>query len=259
VFAVRAFAAALQRQHQFIWSPLDSKIMGGMVSSLWQRLFGGQKEYKICIVGLDNAGKTVRLHICCITFGFVVLISDWSQTCLYQMNMGEVVATKPTIGSNVEEVNYQGLKLVCWDLGGQESLRATWSTYFVGTDAVMMVVDSSDRERIGIVKEELWRILSHKVLFFRSIMRNNFIVDSSRWFFRHCCLQELQKAAVLVFANKQDVENKMTSAEIAKELNLIALKDINITWHIQTCCALTGDGLFEVCHFPVSTSNFVLY
>ena len=81
--------------------------------------------------------------------------------------MGEVVATKPTIGSNVEEVNYQGLKLVCWDLGGQESLRATWSTYFVGTDAVMMVVDSSDRERIGIVKEELWRILSHKVPCFR--------------------------------------------------------------------------------------------
>lgn len=79
------------------------------------------------------------------------------------MNMGEAVAAKPTIGSNVEEVNFQGLKLMCWDLGGQESLRATWSTYFVGTHAVMMVVDSQDRERIGIVKEELWRILAHKV------------------------------------------------------------------------------------------------
>jgi GTPase SAR1 family protein len=33
--------------------------------------------------------------------------------------MGEVVATKPTIGSNVEEVNYHNIKLVCWDLGGQ--------------------------------------------------------------------------------------------------------------------------------------------
>jgi signal recognition particle receptor subunit beta len=115
--------------------------MGGLFSSLWLRLFG-QKEFKICIVGLDNAGKT---------------------TCLYQMNMGEVVATKPTIGSNVEEVNFRNVKMVCWDLGGQESLRATWSTYFVGTHAIMMVVDSTDRERIGTVKEELWRILAHKV------------------------------------------------------------------------------------------------
>jgi hypothetical protein len=79
------------------------------------------------------------------------------------MNMGEVVATKPTIGSNVEEVNFRNVKMVCWDLGGQESLRATWSTYFVGTHAIMMVVDSTDRERIGTVKEELWRILAHKV------------------------------------------------------------------------------------------------
>lgn len=115
--------------------------MGGLISSLWLRLFG-QKEFKICIVGLDNAGKT---------------------TCLYQMNMGEVVATKPTIGSNVEEVNFRNVKMVCWDLGGQESLRATWSTYFVGTHAIMMVVDSTDRDRIGTVKEELWRILAHKV------------------------------------------------------------------------------------------------
>ncbi len=59
--------------------------------------------------------------------------------------------------------------------------------------------------------------------------------------------QDLEKAAVLIFANKQDMENKMGAAEIARELNLIGLKDINVTWHIQTCCALTGDGLFDVC------------
>jgi ADP-ribosylation factor-like protein 5B len=70
-------------------------------------------------------------------------------TVLYQLHLGEVVATKPTIGSNVEEVNYKNIKLVCWDLGGQESLRASWATYYVGTHAVMMVVDSTDRERIG--------------------------------------------------------------------------------------------------------------
>ena len=41
-------------------------------------------EHKICIVGLDNAGKT---------------------TILYQFLMNEVVQTSPTIGSNVEVNN----------------------------------------------------------------------------------------------------------------------------------------------------------
>lgn len=77
--------------------------------------------------------------------------------------MNETVHTKPTIGSNVEEVSINNIKLICWDLGGQQALRATWTTYFIGTHAIMMVVDSTDRERIQLVKEELWRILESKV------------------------------------------------------------------------------------------------
>jgi signal recognition particle receptor subunit beta len=46
-------------------------------------------------------------------------------------------------------------------------------------------------------------------------------------------VQELEKAAVLVFANKQDTDGKMSAAEIARELNLVALKDLSVTWHIQ--------------------------
>ncbi len=73
-------------------------------------------------------------------------------------------------------------------------------------------------------------------------------------------LQDLEKAAVLIFANKQDMENKMGAAEIARELNLIGLKDINVTWHIQTCCALTGDGLFDVCLLaPAHVFSRILY
>ena len=70
--------------------------MGGFISSLWKKLFSNTHEFKICIVGLDNAGKT---------------------TVLYQLSMGETVHTKPTIGSNVEEVFIRNVKLVCWDLG----------------------------------------------------------------------------------------------------------------------------------------------
>jgi ADP-ribosylation factor-like protein 5B len=57
--------------------------MGYIFSTLWRRLFGRDKEYKILIVGLHNAGKT---------------------TLLYKLALNEVIVTQPTIGSNVEEV-----------------------------------------------------------------------------------------------------------------------------------------------------------
>jgi ADP-ribosylation factor-like protein 5B len=50
-----------------------------------------------------------------------------------------------------------------WDLGGQESLRRSWSSYYMSTDAVMLVVDAADRDRVPLVREELW------VVFFRCL------------------------------------------------------------------------------------------
>jgi len=39
-----------------------------------------------------------------------------------------------------------------WDLGGQASLRASWPVYYKNTDAIICVVDSTDRQRLGLVK-----------------------------------------------------------------------------------------------------------
>ena len=103
-----------------------------------------------------------------------------------------------------------------WDLGGQESSRASWSTYYKQTNAVMLVVDSTDRERIPIIKTELERMLSS---------------------------EQLKSAVLLVFANKQDVKDAMTAAEISDALGLHAVKDHG--WHIQESCALTGFGLTD--------------
>lgn len=75
--------------------------------------FLGSTEHKIVMVGLDNAGKT---------------------TILYQLLMNEVVHTSPTIGSNVEEVVWKNLHFIMWDLGGQESLRSAWNTYYTNTE-----------------------------------------------------------------------------------------------------------------------------
>lgn len=168
--------------------------MGAVFSVLWNRLFGN-KEYKIVIVGLNNAGKT---------------------TILYSLHLGEVVVTQPTIGSNVEEIHYQNINFVVWDLGGQDSLRPSWSMYYINTQAVVFVVDSTDAERLTVVKEELFRLLE---------------------------CQDLKDACLLIFANKQDMKRAMGPTELAQRLNLHNIKNHN--WHMQACCGLTGEGLYD--------------
>ncbi|XP_065278754.1 putative ADP-ribosylation factor-like protein 5C [Emys orbicularis] len=165
--------------------------MGQLFAKLMS-IFGSQ-EHKVIIVGLDNAGKT---------------------TILYQFLMNEVVHTSPTIGSNVEEIILRKTHFLMWDIGGQETLRSTWNTYYSNTEFVILVIDSTDRERLTVTREELYKMLAH---------------------------EDLQNAAVLIFANKQDVKNSMTTSEISKFLTLSSIKDH--PWHIQGCCALTGEGL----------------
>ena len=63
-------------------------------------------------------------------------------------------AKSPTIGSNVEEIVCKNVHFFMWDIGGQESLRSSWNTYFADSDFVIFVVDSTDRERLPISKME---------------------------------------------------------------------------------------------------------
>ena len=70
--------------------------MGLTFSKLFERLFG-KKEMRILMLGLDAAGKT---------------------TILYKLKLGEVVSSVPTIGFNVETVEYKNIKFTVWDVGG---------------------------------------------------------------------------------------------------------------------------------------------
>lgn len=49
-------------------------------------------------------------------------------------SMNEVVHTSPTIGSNVEEIVVNNTRFLMWDIGGQESLRSSWNTYYTNTE-----------------------------------------------------------------------------------------------------------------------------
>lgn len=55
--------------------------------------------------------------------------------------------------------------------------------------------------------------------------------------------EDLQSSVILVYANKQDLKDAMTPAEITDALSLHSIK--NHDWHIQACSALTGEGLYD--------------
>lgn len=52
--------------------------------------------------------------------------------------MNEVVHTSPTIGSNVEEIVINNTRFLMWDIGGQESLRSSWNTYYTNTEVMIL-------------------------------------------------------------------------------------------------------------------------
>lgn len=147
------------------------------------------------MVGLDAAGKT---------------------TILYKLKLGEIVTTIPTIGFNVETVEYKNISFTVWDVGGQDKIRPLWRHYFQNTQGLIFVVDSNDRERVAESAEELAKMLSE---------------------------DELKDAVLLVFANKQDLPNALNVGELTEKLGLSSLR--NKTWHIQSTCATQGHGLYE--------------
>jgi len=50
------------------------------------------------------------------------------------------------------------------DVGGQKTLRSYWRNYFEKTDALIWVVDATDRLRMGDCREELASLLVQEVL-----------------------------------------------------------------------------------------------
>ena len=49
---------------------------------------------------------------------------------MYKLKLGEIVTTIPTIGFNVETVEYKNISFTVWDVGGQDKIRPLWRHYF---------------------------------------------------------------------------------------------------------------------------------
>ncbi|KAI9701075.1 MAG: ADP-ribosylation factor-like protein 2 [Candelina mexicana] len=153
------------------------------------------KEMRILMLGLDNAGKT---------------------TIVKRIMNEDVDKVSPTLGFIIKTIDYEGYKLNIWDVGGQKTLRSYWKNYFEKTDALIWVVDATDRLRIADCREELAGLLLE---------------------------ERLMGASLLIFSNKTDVDGCMSEEEIREGLRLDEIRTHK--WTIIRCSAITGIRLNE--------------
>ena len=107
-----------------------------------------------------------------------------------RLQVDEPITTTPTIGFNVETMQYKNIKFQVWDLGGQTAIRPYWRCYYPNTDAIIFVVDSADTDRIKTARTELMGMLEE---------------------------EELAGATLLVFANKQDQAGALKAPAVSAQ------------------------------------------
>ena len=172
-------------------------LLSSKLTSLWESISNlGGTQARILMLGLDAAGKT---------------------SILYKFKLNEQVTTIPTIGFNVETVTpLRNVSFTVWDIGGQATIRQLWRYYYQGTDGLIFIVDSTDRDRFVTAREELHAILDDA---------------------------DMAGVPVIVFANKQDLPRAVEPSKLVQELGLNTLRGHD--WYIQATSACSGLGLYE--------------
>lgn len=176
--------------------------MFALFSGLWEYLFQ-KDEYCILILGLDNAGKSTLLEQIKRMYG-----KNYSGLPF------EKITT--TVGLNIGKINMSHVKLIFWDLGGQQELQTLWDKYYEECHGVIFVIDSTDETRM----EE-----SHQAF-------NKVVQDP-----------QLQGIPLLILVNKQDLEGSQGVEAIKNFFNDDSSSNGQLDYFIQPTSALSGDGL----------------
>eukprot|EP00276_Gloeochaete_wittrockiana_P011364 CAMPEP_0184647628 /NCGR_PEP_ID=MMETSP0308-20130426/4607_1 /TAXON_ID=38269 /ORGANISM="Gloeochaete witrockiana, Strain SAG 46.84" /LENGTH=138 /DNA_ID=CAMNT_0027078775 /DNA_START=121 /DNA_END=534 /DNA_ORIENTATION=- len=114
------------------------RVLSSLFTQILQKLGLLNKQAKILLLGLDNAGKT---------------------TLLYVLKEGTVKSFVPTERAHVEEIQLGKLSFKAWDLGGHERVRTLWQDFLVDADAIIFMVDSGDSDRFPEASRELHALL----------------------------------------------------------------------------------------------------
>lgn len=156
-----------------------------------------KKEINVLCIGLDNSGKTTIIN---------KLKPEKTQA-------QDIV---PTVGFTVEKFISQSLNFTVFDMSGSGRYRNLWEHYYKTAQAVIFVLDSSDKLRMVVAKEELDMLLQHPEITQRRV-------------------------PILVFANKMDLKDSLSPVQCSNKMGLHDLT--NKPWHICASNGLTGEGL----------------
>jgi len=165
-----------------------------------------EKEIRLLMLGLDNAGKT---------------------TILKKFNGDPIDEVSPTLGFNIKTLEFKSFKLNIWDVGGQKSLRSYWRNYYEENDGLIWVVDSADKRRLDNCREELQILLKEEKLAGASLL-----IFANK--------QDLPGAL-----SHQQISDALGLSERVNyeegQCSIVA----NRHWKIVDCSAITGQGLLE--------------
>jgi len=168
----------------------------GILQRLLDAIGFAKPQCKVLCVGLDNSGKsTVIQHL-----------KPDKKNALKEVT--------PTVGFNVEQFSRSSIDFTVFDMSGAGKYRNLWEHYYKDAQAIIFVIDCSDKLRMCVVKEELQAMLQNK---------------------------HTVNVPTLFFANKIDISDHLTPVECVQYLDLDAVKDR--PWHITPSNALTGAGL----------------
>ena len=183
-----------------------------MVQRFLDAIGFAKPQCKVLCVGLDNSGKsTVIQHLKPkqVTRKFEGFAFAPNRiNCATQVAMKEIT---PTVGFNVEQFARSGINFTVFDMSGAGKYRPLWEHYFKDANAIIFVIDCSDKLRMCRVKEELKMLLEHP---------------------------DTKGIPTLFFANKIDISDHLNPVECVQYLDLDNVKDR--PWHITPSNALTG-------------------
>ena len=171
----------------------------GFFNKLAQWLGMKKKNANVIVIGLDNSGKSTIVN----------------KLKPEESKRHDIV---PTIGFNVEKFVTKALSFTAFDMSGQGRYRNLWEHYYRECHGIIFVLDSGDKLRMSVAKDELNMLLSH--------------VDIVN-----------KRIPILFFANKMDLRDALSSVKCSSMLELERIRDK--PWHICASNAHTGEGLEE--------------
>jgi len=161
-------------------------------------LFASKKKVDLITCGLDNSGKsTIINHL--------------------KPSKHKEEQLAPTVGYQVESFSKGQVNFKVFDMGGAKKFRNLWEHYYHDVQGVIFVIDTADKIRIVLVKDELQLLIANK---------------------------ELQGLPILFFANKMDIPGALTPHEVAESLDLADLCH-DRPYNIIASNALSGHGIEE--------------